>query len=146
MTTSAQSAVSASARLSVDGSEGDREPARDNVFPSDMNNYRSPSASAERLHCDTCTVHRHQLPLDDCLGLACAITHIDPPAVEPPVLEVTAQRPLRAGRRDLQVIWTFDEVGVIDQWPDDAAQAFAIIDGDRLDAVDEDSEAASRVT
>jgi hypothetical protein len=33
MPTSAHSAVSASPRLSVDGSDCDREPARDNVTP-----------------------------------------------------------------------------------------------------------------
>src|SRR6266852_4619355 len=44
MPTSAQSAVRASARLSVDGSDCDREPARDNVIPCNVNYYRrSPS-------------------------------------------------------------------------------------------------------
>src|SRR5258708_23272189 len=41
MPTSAQSAVSASARLSVDGSDCDREPARDNVIPCNVNDHRS---------------------------------------------------------------------------------------------------------
>src|SRR5438445_13391768 len=41
MPTSAQSALSASARLSVDGSDCERETARDNVYPSDEYDHLS---------------------------------------------------------------------------------------------------------
>src|ERR1700720_973588 len=70
MPTSAQSAVSASARLSVDGSEGDREPARDNVFPSDVNDHGRTGACPGRLDRDTRRVDCHQLAFDHRLRLA----------------------------------------------------------------------------
>src|SRR6202022_2400319 len=91
MPTSAQSAVSASPRLSVDGSEGDREPARDNVIPCDMNDYRCSPASTEGLYCDACLVDRDQLAFHDRLRLSCAIPHIHPCAAEPLVLTVVAE-------------------------------------------------------
>src|SRR3979409_957328 len=72
MPTSAQSAVSASPRLSVDGSEGDREPARDNVTPSDMNYHRCALRGA-RLHGDAGLVDRHQLAFDHRLRFSTAI-------------------------------------------------------------------------
>src|SRR5882672_7020415 len=82
MPTSAQSAVSASARLSVDGSEGDREPARDNVFPFNVDYHRGASARTKRLHGDACSVDRHQLPFDDGLRIAGAVADVDPLAVD----------------------------------------------------------------
>src|SRR5579864_5514382 len=63
MPTSAQSAVSASARLSVEGSDGDREPARDNVFPSDVDNDRGAPPRPQRLHRDAGRVDRDELAL-----------------------------------------------------------------------------------
>src|SRR5882672_9233728 len=145
MPTSAQSAVSASARLSVDGSEGDREPARDNVIPFNVDYHRGASARANSLNRNARSVDRHQLALDDRLRLASAIAHVDPLAVEPLVVSVTPQGPLGSRRRDLEVIRTVDVVGVIDKRACDAAHALAILDRDRLDAVDRDAECSSRV-
>src|SRR6202043_3013625 len=83
MPTSAQSAVSASPRLSVDGSDCDREPARDNVTPCNVNSDRCPApASTKRLHRDTRFVDGHQLSFDHSLRIASAIKNIDPPPVE----------------------------------------------------------------
>src|ERR1700716_370185 len=106
MPTSAQSAVSASPRLSVEGSEGDREPARDNVTPSDMNYHRRPPTGTNRLHGDARRIDGHQLAFDHRLRVSGAITHVDSIAVEPLVLPMVAQRAFGAGRRDLQVIGT----------------------------------------
>ena len=44
--------------VAVDGSEGDREPARDNVTPPDMNYHRCTPASTEGLHRDAGLVDR----------------------------------------------------------------------------------------
>src|SRR5579864_6220718 len=119
MPTSAHSAVSASPRLSVDGSDCDREPARDNVTPCNVNDYRRPPASLERLHGAARFVNSNQLPFDHGLGLAGAVADVDPLAVEPFVLAVVAQRTFGAGGRNLEVVRTVDEVGVIDERPGD---------------------------
>src|SRR3984893_1806458 len=94
MPTSAQSAVSASPRLSVDGSDCDREPARDNVIPCNVNYYRCPPAHTLRLHGDTRLINCHQRPFDHGLRLAGAITDVDPLAVEPVGLPVIGERAL----------------------------------------------------
>src|ERR1700682_103390 len=145
MPTSAQSAVSASPRLSVDGSDCDREPARDNVIPSNVNNDRRPPAGPVRLHGDARFVDRHQLALDHRLRLSGAITHVEPLAVEPSVLADIAPRSIGAWGRDFEVVRTVDELGVIDQRPGDAAHPFAVFNGDRLRVVDRDAERASGV-
>src|SRR5713101_4481663 len=64
MPTSAQSAVRASARLSVDGSDCDREPARDNVITSNVNDHRSSPSRALRGDRNAGGVYRHQLAFD----------------------------------------------------------------------------------
>src|SRR5258706_10156058 len=145
MPTSAQSAVSASARLSVDGSEGDREPARDNVTPFNVDDHRRASARTDCLNRDTCPVNRDQVAFDDAVRLARAVAHVDALAVEPLVISVISQWTLGTRRRDLEVVRTFDVIGVIDQWARDAAHALAIFDGDSLYAIDRDAERPSRV-
>src|SRR6202023_587865 len=95
MPTSAQSAVSASARLSVDGSDCVREPARDNVIPRNVHDYRSPSTRAEGGHRDTCRVHRNEPAFDHRLRQAAAIADVHPFPIESLVLSMTAQRALR---------------------------------------------------
>src|SRR6266850_7643538 len=100
MPTSAHSAVSASARLSVDGSECDREPARDNVTPCDVHDHRRATPHAHRLHCYAGAVDGDQLTLDHRVGIPTSITDVDAPSVEALVIGVVAQRTLRARRRD----------------------------------------------
>src|ERR1700736_3933173 len=130
MPTSAQSAVSASARLSVDGSEGDREPARDNVFPFDVNDHRSTGPCPWSLDRDARRVDGDELAFDHRLRLAGPIPNVDSPAVESLVVPVAAERPLRAGRRDLEVIRTIDQVRMVEQRSRDTAHALAVFDGD----------------
>src|SRR5260370_30024183 len=96
MPTSAHSAVSASPRLSVDGSDCDREPARDNVTPCNVNYDRRPPTRAARLDGDARSVDCNQVAFYRCLRLAGAITDVDPLAVEPFVLPMRAQRTLSA--------------------------------------------------
>src|SRR5712691_9657322 len=101
MPTSAQSAVSASARLSVDGSDCDREPARDNVIPCNVNDYRSSAAGAKRGDGNTRRVDRDQLTFDHRLRQARAVADVHPLAIETLVLGMCAQRTLGAGRGHL---------------------------------------------
>src|SRR5882762_9668016 len=82
MPTSAQSAVRASARLSVAGSECDREPARDNVTPCNVQNHRCAPAHTHCLHCYAGAVDGNQLTLDHGVCIATAITNVDSLAVE----------------------------------------------------------------
>src|ERR1700680_4945719 len=96
MPTSAHSAVSASPRLSVDGSACAREPARDNSTPLKLNDDRRPPARAVRLHGDARSIDCHQLAFHDRLRLTGAIAHLHPLAVEPLVLPVVAKRELGA--------------------------------------------------
>src|ERR1700693_964602 len=96
MPTSAQSAVSASARLSVDGSEGDREPARDNVTPCDVQNHWRTAASPLRLHCYAGAVDGDQLTFDHRVSISAFVADVDSLAVETLVVGVAAQRALRA--------------------------------------------------
>src|SRR5258706_13044215 len=145
MPTSAQGAVSASARLSVDGSEGDREPARDNVTPFNVDYHRRASARSECLNSDTCPVNRNQVAFDDAVRLPGAVANVDALAVEPLVIFVISQWTLSTRRRDFEVIRAFDVIGVVDQWARDAAHALAIFDGDGLYAIDRDAERPSRV-
>src|SRR5690242_15049545 len=88
MPTSAQSALSASARLSVDGSDCDREPARDNVFPCDVDDHGRSPASPGGLHRNARRVHGDQLALDHRLGVAAAVADVDSLAVEALVVVV----------------------------------------------------------
>ena len=67
MPSSAQSALSASARLSVGASDCDREPARDNVFPSNVDDHRRASAGTRGLDGDARRVYRDELALHDCI-------------------------------------------------------------------------------
>src|SRR5258706_13198187 len=98
MPTSAQSALSASARLSVDGSDCDREPARDNVYPWNVDDHRRAPTCAGCLHCDARCVHRDQLTFDHRLCLAAPIVDVDALTVETLVLLMGAQRTLGASR------------------------------------------------
>src|SRR5712692_4966225 len=95
MPTSVQSAVSASARLSVD-SDGDREPARDNVSPSDMNDHGRTSAWTLSLYRDAGAVNGYQLALNDRLRFPDAIADVDTLAVEAVIVGPPAERSLRA--------------------------------------------------
>src|SRR5258708_12335979 len=81
MPTSAHSAVSASPRLSVEGSEGDREPARDNVTPSDMNDYRCPTSRTKCLHGDARLIDRHHLASHHRPRPSAPIPHVHPPSL-----------------------------------------------------------------
>src|SRR5439155_26433014 len=103
MPSSAHSAFSASARLPVDRSETDREPARGNVIPSDVNDHGRPPTQSLRLHRDAGAIYCDQLALDDCFRLPCPIAHVHPLAVKTRVVLFSTQRPLGPWRRDLDV-------------------------------------------
>src|SRR5579864_6261339 len=145
MPTSAQSAVSASARVWVDGSDGDREPARDNVFPSDMSYDRCPPSHAWRLHRNPRVIDRDQLPLDHAVSLATPVPDVDALSVETRVLVPASERAFGARRRDLQLVTTIDEVGVVEQWTGNPAHSLAVFDRDRVIVVDRDAESPSRL-
>src|SRR5712664_1057356 len=95
MPTSAQSAFSASASVCAAGSDGDREPARDNVFPSNVNDHRRASARSGRLDRDSGSVDRDELALDNGLGLTAAIPNVHELSIEPLVFTMRTQRSLR---------------------------------------------------
>src|SRR5206468_8463127 len=145
MPTSVQSAVSASPSVWVDASDCDREPARDNVIPFNVNNHRRASPGTGRLHRDPGSVHRHQLPFDDRLRLPAEIANVDTLAVEALVLGMGAQWPLGTGRGNLEVIGPCDEVRVFDKRTCDPADALAILDRDGLVMVDGDAQRAPRL-
>src|SRR2546427_5120192 len=146
MPSSLQSALSASDSVGVDGSDCDREPARDNVFPRDVNDHRRASASARRRHRDSRRVHRDQLSLDHRLRLPAAVAHVDALAVEPFVLPVAAERTLGTWRGHLQVVRAVDQLGVVQKRTHDPAHALAVLDRDRLAAVDGNSQRSTGVT
>src|SRR6266852_4080111 len=145
MPTSAQSAVSASPRLSVDGSEGDREPARDNVIPRDMYDHRRASARTGCLNRNARRVHGDEWAFDHGLGFTRAIADVDALAVEALVFLMAAERSLGARRRDLEVVSPVNQVGVVEQRARNTADALAVLDGDGLDVVDRDAESPPRV-
>src|SRR5450759_3263003 len=145
MPTSAHSAVSASARLSVTGSECDREPARDNVTPCDVQNDGCATARTLGLHGYAGAVDGDQLTLDHRIRITTPIADVDSLAVEPLVVGAAAQRALGAWRRDLEVVRPIDEIGVVDQWTRHPAHPLAVLDGDRLGVVDRDAKRATRV-
>src|SRR5580765_7143128 len=89
MPTSAQSAVSASARLSVAGSDCDREPARDNVTPCDVQHHRRAASRAQCLHGYAGSVDRDQLTLDGSVRITTAVADVDSLAVETLVIGLT---------------------------------------------------------
>src|SRR3989442_563646 len=146
MPSSLQSALSASDSVGVDGSDCDREPARDNVFPRDVNDHRRASARTWRLHRDSRRIHGDQLSLHHRLPFAAPVADVDALAVEPLVLLVAAQRALGTWRGNLEVVGTFDEVGVVQQRTSDPAHPFAVLDRDRLAVVDGNPQRAPRVT
>src|SRR5712692_3313700 len=146
MPTSAQSAVRASARLSVDGSDCDREPARDNVIPCNVNYYRRSPPRAHPRYRDACRVDCDQLAFDHGFGRSGAITDIDALAVEPFVVSMTAQRAFCARRGHLEVIWSIDESRVIEQRTGDATHALTVLDCDWLGVVDRDAKRPSGLT
>src|SRR5712692_10547441 len=146
MPTSAQSAVRASARLSVDGSDCDREPARDNVIPCNVNYYRRSPPRAHPRYRDACRVDCDQLAFDHGFGRSGAITDIDALAVEPFVVSMTAQRAFCARRGHLEVIWSIDESRVIEQRTGDATHALTVLDCDWLGVVDRDAQRPSGLT
>src|SRR5438445_13767738 len=98
MPTSAQSALSASASVWEDASDCDREPARDNVFPCDVDDHRRASTHTGRLHRNAGPVDRNQLTLDQRLRVTAAVADVDTLAVAPIVFEVLDQRLSRARR------------------------------------------------
>src|SRR5438445_6570572 len=132
MPTSTQSAASASARLSVVGSDGDREPARDNVFPCDVDDDRRASPRAQRLHRNAGCVDRDELTLDNTLGFTAPVADVHPPAVEAVVILSVPQWTFGARRGDLEVVWAIDEIRMVEQGTGHAAHALAVFDGDRL--------------
>src|SRR6266852_8476338 len=97
MPSSAQSAFSASARLSVDGSETDREPARGNVIPSNVNNHRRAPTRSLRLDRDARAVDRDQLAFNDRFRRTRPIAHVHPLAVKTRVVILSAQGAFGAG-------------------------------------------------
>src|SRR6266550_1055381 len=115
MPTSAQSAVSASASVCVDGSDCDREPARDNVIPRYMNDHRRATAKARRLDRDSRSVDRDQLAFDHGLRFAALIADVHAIAVKAFVLLVRPQWALRTRRGNLEVVWPVDQPGVIEK-------------------------------
>src|SRR5258708_9183172 len=136
MPTSAQSAVRASARLSVDGSDCDREPARDNVIPRNVHDHGSSPPRALGGYRNTGRVDRHQLAFDDRFRRSAAIADIHSLAVEPFVFAMGSQWSFGAGRGDLEVVGSVDDPGVLQDWTYDAAHALAVFDGDGLSMVD----------
>src|SRR5712692_3635840 len=144
MPTSVQSAVSASARLSVD-SDGDREPARDNVPPSDVNDHGRTSARTLPLHRDAGAVNGDKLALDNRLRFPDAVADVDPLAVEPVIVGPPAEGSLRARRGHLQVVLTVDETSAVEQRTGNTADALAVFDGDRLVVVNRDAQCSARM-
>src|SRR5260370_21215974 len=145
MPNSAQSAFSASARLSVDGSDTDREPARGNVIPSNVNNHRRTPARSLRLDSDARAVDRDELAFNDRFRLPCPIAHVHPLTVKTRVVLFSAQRAFGARRGDLEVVRSWDQGSVVEHRPDDAADARAVFDGDRLDVIDRHAQRAPRL-
>src|SRR5260221_10001731 len=145
MPSSVQGAVSASARLSGATSETDREPARGNVIPRNVNDHRRPPPLSLRLHCNPGLVHGDQVALDDAFGFTCPVPHINPLSVETLVIVAGVQRTLRTRRRHLEVPGPGDKGRVVDQGSDDPADALAVLDGDRFDAVDGHPQGAPRM-
>src|SRR5216684_4507514 len=127
MPTSAQSAVRASARLSVDGSDCDRERAR----PEDRD--------TRRVDCD-------QPALDHRFGRSAPIADVDPLAVEPFVVAMASQRAFGAWRGHLEVIRSVDELRVIEKWTGDSTHALAVLDCDRFSVVDRHAQRPPRLT
>src|SRR5258705_4227288 len=142
MPTSAHNAVRASARLSVDGSDGEREPGRDNVIPSDVDDHRRAPPCARRRDRDARIVDCDELPLDDSFRLATPVVDVDAPAVETVVVSPRAERALGTRRRDLQVVGAVDELRMVEQRTGDKAHALAVLDGDRLSMIDGDAKGA----
>src|SRR3989442_12400674 len=91
-------------------------------------------------------IHGDQLSFHHRLRVAAPVADVDALAIEPLVLLVAAQRALGAWRGNLEVVGTFDEVGVVQQRTSDPAHPFAVLDGDRLAVVDGNPQRASRVT
>src|SRR5579859_1153084 len=146
MPSSAQSAFSASARLSVDCAETDREPARGNVFPSYVHDDRRPPARALRLDCDTRAVDRDEVAFDDGLRLAASIANVHSLTVETLVVLFPPERSFRSWRRDLEVVGSGDQLRVVEQRSDDFADTLAVLDLDRLGPVDGDPQGAPALT
>src|SRR5579864_644061 len=144
MPTSAQSAVSASARLSVD-SDCDREPARDNVIPPDVNDHGSTPTIGLRLHRDSGGVDRDELTFDHCFRLPAAVPDVDTLAVEALVFLMRAEWTFGARRRDLELVRAVDQPGSFDQRSSDPAHALAVFDGDRFAVIDGDAQRAPRL-
>src|SRR5438045_4122872 len=136
MPSSVQSAFSASARLSVECSETDREPARGNVFPSYVHDDRRSPARALGLNRNACAVDGDQLALDDRLGLAAPIANVHSPAVETLVVLFATERSLSAGRGDLEVVRTGDQLGVVEKGSHKLAHVLAVLDSGWLGTVD----------
>src|SRR5215470_5251624 len=109
MPSSATSALSASPSDCVDASDCDREPARDNVFPTNVDDHRRPTLRTRRLHRDAGVVDCDKPALDDSLRLTAPIADVDPLAIEPFVVATRAQGALGAGRRDLELVATLDQ-------------------------------------
>ena len=130
----------------MEGSEGDREPARDNVTPCNVQDHWCSTASPQSLHGYAGAVDGYQLTFDHRVVITAPIADVDSLAVEPLVVRVAAQRSLGARRRNLEVVRAVDELRVLDQWTGDTAYSFAILDCDRLDVVDRDAEGAARLT
>src|SRR6266851_3220889 len=145
MPTSAQSAVRASARLSVEGSDCDREPARDNVIPCNVNDYRSSPPRAQSGYRDAGRVDGDQLTFDHRLRRSAPIADVHPFAVETLVVRMLSQRSLGAWRGNLEVVRSLDEARVVEEGTGDAAHALTVFDRDRLRAVDRNPQRPSRM-
>src|SRR5581483_1303103 len=142
MPSSVQSAFSASARDSVDGSETDREPARGNVIPWNVHYHRCPTTRPFRLDRNPRVVDCDEVSLDHAVRFTSSIVNVHALAAEPFVVTPVVQRTLGARRRHLEVVRAGDELGVINQRPHDPADALAVLDRDRVVAIDLDPERA----
>src|SRR5207245_2642189 len=86
------------------------------------------------------------LAFDNSLAGSGAVPDVHPLAIEPFVLSMSPQRPFRTRRRNLEVVWTIDELRVVEEWAGDAADALAVFDGYRLTVVDLDPKSPSART
>src|SRR5262245_48709367 len=143
MPSSLQSALSASASDCVAGSDCDREPARDNVFPGNVDDDRRAAACAGSLHCDTRVVDRNELALDHGFGVAGTVADVDAVAVEAVVVLALLEGSLGAGARDLELVRAVDEACVVEERSGDLADTFAVVDADGLGVVDGDAQRAT---
>src|SRR5438270_11957314 len=97
-----------------------------------MHDHWSSPPRAQGGYGDPGRVDGNQRAFDNSFAGSGAIADVHPLAMEPFVVSVSPQRPLRAGRGNLEVVWTIDELGLIAERTGDAANALAVFNGYRL--------------